>query len=43
MAPETLEDPTLAPLWTLLADDDFRAAVEALGGYGTEEMGRRVV
>ena len=39
---ETLEDPVTAPLWALLAEPDFRAAVERLGGYGTEEMGRRV-
>jgi hypothetical protein len=31
-----------APLWALLADPAFRRAVEALGGYGTEEMGRRM-
>src|SRR4051812_14610571 len=39
---EALEDPVTAPLWALLEDADFRAAVEALGGYGTEEMGRRI-
>ncbi len=32
----------LAPLWALLASERFRAAVRELGGYGTEEMGRRV-
>jgi putative molybdopterin biosynthesis protein len=37
-----LEDPVLAPLWRLLAEPGFRAAVEALGGYGTEEMGARI-
>ena len=26
----------------LLEDQRFRAAVEELGGYGTEEMGRRI-
>jgi putative molybdopterin biosynthesis protein len=42
MAAETVDDPLLAPLWTLLADDAFRAAVQDLGGYSTEETGRRV-
>jgi putative molybdopterin biosynthesis protein len=42
LATETLEDPVTAPLWTLLEKPSFRAAVEALGGYGTEEMGRRI-
>ncbi len=32
----------LAPLWTLLADDGFRASVAALPGYSTTETGRRV-
>jgi putative molybdopterin biosynthesis protein len=32
----------LAPLWALLGSDRFRSAVEDLGGYGTEEMGRRI-
>ncbi|MDQ4009607.1 MAG: molybdopterin biosynthesis protein [Actinomycetota bacterium] len=32
----------LAPLWTLLADEKFRASVEALGGYSSVETGRRV-
>jgi putative molybdopterin biosynthesis protein len=39
---ETLEDPVIAPLWALLEDPGFRRAVEELGGYGTEEMGRRI-
>jgi putative molybdopterin biosynthesis protein len=42
LAAETLEDPVTAPLWALLESAAFRAAVEALGGYGTEEMGRRI-
>jgi putative molybdopterin biosynthesis protein len=42
VATETLDDPVTAPLWALLADDRFREAVEALGGYGTEEMGCRI-
>jgi putative molybdopterin biosynthesis protein len=42
LATETLEDPVTAPLWGLLEEPSFRAAVEALGGYGTEEMGRRI-
>jgi putative molybdopterin biosynthesis protein len=42
LAAETLEDPVTAPLWALLAEPGFRAAVERLGGYGIEEMGRRI-
>jgi molybdopterin molybdotransferase/putative molybdopterin biosynthesis protein len=42
LATETLEDPVTAPLWALLEQPEFRAAVEALGGYGVEEMGRRI-
>src|SRR5215212_9999838 len=42
LAAETLEDPVAAPLWALLEEAAFRSAVEALGGYGTEEMGRRI-
>ena len=38
----TLDDGLLAPLWTLLARPDFRAEVEALGGYSCAETGRRV-
>jgi putative molybdopterin biosynthesis protein len=38
----TVEEPLLAPLWTLLADGVFRAEVEALGGYSCAEMGRRI-
>jgi putative molybdopterin biosynthesis protein len=37
-----LESEVLAPLWDLLDNVDFREQVEALGGYATEEMGRRV-
>jgi putative molybdopterin biosynthesis protein len=36
------ESQRLAPLWALLRSDRFRAAVAELGGYGTEEMGRRI-
>jgi len=39
----TLEDPLLAPFWDLLASSDFQAAVRALGGYDTADMGRRIV
>ncbi len=39
---ETIENPVTAPLWELLQEPGFRTAVEALGGYGTEEMGRRI-
>jgi putative molybdopterin biosynthesis protein len=42
LAVETLEDPVIAPLWELLERPAFRSAVEALGGYGTQEMGRRI-
>jgi putative molybdopterin biosynthesis protein len=42
LATETLEDPVTAPLWALLEEPAFRTAVEALGGYGTDEMGRRI-
>jgi putative molybdopterin biosynthesis protein len=42
VAREALDDPPLAPLWELLGSEGFRAAVEDLGGYRTEEMGRRI-
>lgn len=32
----------LAPLWALLERPEFRAGVEALGGYSCEETGRRI-
>ncbi len=32
----------LAPLWTLLADHNFRTSIDALGGYSTAETGRRI-
>ena len=35
-------EPAAAPLLELLGDAEFRAQVEALGGYSTEEMGRVV-
>ncbi len=38
----TLADALLAPLWTLLDRPDFRAGVEALGGYSCAETGRRI-
>ena len=37
----TAESERLAPLWALLESAAFRAAVEALGGYDTGEMGRQ--
>ncbi|MCE7003083.1 molybdopterin biosynthesis protein [Kibdelosporangium philippinense] len=37
-----LSNPLLAPLWTLLDRTDFRASVEALGGYSCAETGRRI-
>jgi putative molybdopterin biosynthesis protein len=38
----TAETELLAPLWELLADPAFRSEVDALGGYDTSEMGRRI-
>jgi putative molybdopterin biosynthesis protein len=38
----TMDSPLLAPLWALLDSGQFRAAVTELGGYSTEEMGRRI-
>ncbi len=38
----SLSDPLLAPLWDLMESPDFRSAVHALGGYSTEETGRRI-
>jgi putative molybdopterin biosynthesis protein len=37
-----LDGELLAPLWDLLASSGFRAEVDALGGYDTAEMGRRI-
>lgn len=37
-----LDDELLAPLWELLARPEFRAEVEALGGYSCTETGRRI-
>jgi molybdopterin molybdotransferase/putative molybdopterin biosynthesis protein len=37
-----IDDPILAPLWDLLGDAQFRSQVEALGGYSTSDMGRRI-
>lgn len=42
VAPGALDGPQLAPLWSLLRDPGFQASVEALGGYSTREMGRRL-
>ena len=39
---ESLADPVLAPFWELLSSEQFRSAVEELGGYDTAEMGRRI-
>lgn len=38
----SLDDPLLLPLWRLLDSPDFHAAIEKLGGYDTEETGRRI-
>jgi putative molybdopterin biosynthesis protein len=42
MAAGTLDDPLVGPLLELLADEDFRTSVRALGGYDTAETGRRL-
>jgi putative molybdopterin biosynthesis protein len=42
IAPGAMESPQLAPLWSLLQSDRFKASVEDLGGYSTKEMGRRL-
>lgn len=39
---EDLTSPLLTPLWTLLDRPDFRASVEALGGYSCAETGHQV-
>ena len=38
----SLEDPLLMPLWKLLDSPEFHASIQSLGGYGTEETGRRI-
>ncbi len=38
----TLEEELLAPLWELLERPEFRAEVEALGGYSCAVTGRRI-
>jgi hypothetical protein len=35
-------EPAAAPLLALLAEPEFRVRIEALGGYATEETGRRI-
>jgi putative molybdopterin biosynthesis protein len=39
----SLDDPLLRPFWDLLSSEEFRACVEALGGYDTSEMGKRIL
>jgi putative molybdopterin biosynthesis protein len=39
---DSLDSELVAPLWELLASDEFRAEVDALGGYDTSEMGRSI-
>jgi putative molybdopterin biosynthesis protein len=39
---DDLDSAQLAPLWTLLERDDFRARIESLGGYSCAETGKRV-
>lgn len=38
----SLQDPLLEPLWSLLESPGFHADIEKLGGYSTEETGRRI-
>jgi len=40
---DSLENELLAPLFDLLDSADFQEAVNALGGYDTTEMGRRIL
>jgi putative molybdopterin biosynthesis protein len=42
LAVESVDDPLLTPFWELLSSEEFRSAVENLGGYDTAEMGRRI-
>ncbi len=42
VAASAMDSPLLAPFWSLLRSDQFQAAVTALGGYSTKEMGRRI-
>ena len=42
VAPGAMESPQLAPLWSLLQSDRFKASVEELGGYSAKDMGRRI-
>jgi putative molybdopterin biosynthesis protein len=39
---ESLTDALLTPLWALLDRPEFRAEIEALGGYSCVETGRRI-
>ena len=36
-------EPAVAPLLALMQDHEFRAQVEAMGGYSTAETGRRII
>lgn len=38
----SLTDPLLTPLWELLQSPDFHTSIQALGGYNTNETGRRI-
>jgi len=42
VAAAEVNTPRLEPLWALLRSARFRASVAELGGYDTEEMGRRI-
>ncbi|MGQ0624076.1 MAG: substrate-binding domain-containing protein [Sporichthyaceae bacterium] len=39
---DTAQDPLLAPLWNLLADDAVRRQVDSLGGYCCAQTGQRI-
>jgi putative molybdopterin biosynthesis protein len=43
VAQEAYDSDVLSPLWALLADEKFRASIEALGGYSSAETGHRVL
>ena len=42
VAAGAMDSALLAPFWSLLRSEQFKASVTALGGYSTEEMGRRI-
>jgi putative molybdopterin biosynthesis protein len=40
---QAYDSDVLAPLWALLADEKFRASIDALGGYSSAETGLRIL